>query len=151
MAGQLYAKSGWARPYPHGNKILAAASPREDAWSVFLDTDMVCAASLELASLQEPNRLALVPEGVPSWGKNSDRWERAYAHFGLEVPSERVRLTRRRRIEYLPYFNAGFVMFPNAPQSGGALGHSGWKQRCISINTVPSAKSGRGLTRSRYH
>jgi hypothetical protein len=132
-AGQLYAKSGWARPYPHGNKILAAASPREDEWSVFLDTDMVCAAPLELASLQEPNRLAVVPEGVPSWGKNSDRWERAYAHFGLEVPSERVRLTRRRRIEFLPYFNAGFVMFPNAPRSGANFGAQ-WLETALDFD-----------------
>lgn len=132
--GQLYAKSGWARPYPHGNKILAAASPREDAWSVFIDTDMVCAAPLKLASLQEPNRLAVVPEGVPSWGKNSDRWERDYAHFGLEVPTERVRLTRRRRIEFLPYFNAGFVMFPNAPQFEGESFRSLWLQTALDFD-----------------
>jgi hypothetical protein len=94
---------------------------------------MVCAAPLELASLQEPNRLAVVPEGVPSWGTNSDRWERAYAHFGLEVPSERVRLTRRRRIEFLPYFNAGFVMFPNAPRSGANFGAQ-WLETALDFD-----------------
>lgn len=117
-AAHRFAERGWARPYPHGNKILAAATPRTGDWSVFLDTDMICAAKLELEPLQTPHRLALVPEGVPSWGKENDRWQRAYTHFGLPVPEERVTLTRRRRKQSLPYFNAGFVMFPEAPPPG---------------------------------
>lgn len=121
-ASQRFANSGWAKPYPHGNKILASASPREDEWSVFLDTDMICAAPLDLELLMAPGRLALVPEGVATWGNENDRWKRAYDHFGLPMPEDKVRLTRRGRGEYLPYFNAGFVMFPTAPIFGQSQG-----------------------------
>lgn len=101
----------WAKPYPHGNKILACAEPREEACTVFLDTDMVAARSFGDAGLPGSGEVAVVPEGVPSWGREGDRWERAYAHFGLPMPDERVRLTRRKRRAFLPYFNAGLVAF----------------------------------------
>ena len=104
----------WKKPYPHGNKILAAMQDRTADIHVFMDTDMVCVAPVDFASLASPNAVSVVPEGVPSWGKNSDRWDRAYAHFNLPLPTDRVRLTRRRRIEFYPYFNAGLVIFNDA-------------------------------------
>ncbi|NUB43882.1 hypothetical protein GEU84_005780 [Fertoebacter nigrum] len=109
----------WRVAYPHGNKILAAADRRAGDWGLFLDTDMICTAPLDLASLQRPGHVGLLPEGVPSWGRTGDRWERAYAHFGLPMPTERVQLTRRRRISFLPYFNAGFVLMPEGDVADG--------------------------------
>ena len=56
---------------------------------------------------------AAAPEGRRTWG-GLDRWERAYAHFGLKMPTERIRLLRERQAEYVPYFNAGFIAFSEA-------------------------------------
>ncbi|MEL6596528.1 MAG: hypothetical protein AAFQ47_11365 [Pseudomonadota bacterium] len=104
-------KTAWAKPYPHGNKILAATQPRDADIHVFLDTDMVCVAPIDFKGIMAPGKVTVVPEGIPSWGKTGDRWDRAYAHFDLPMPTERVRLTRRKRREFLPYFNAGLVAF----------------------------------------
>jgi len=101
----------WDTPYPHGNKILACRAPRSEAATVFLDTDMVCCAPLDLVRELRPGAVSVIPEGTPTWGKNNDRWDRAYAHFGLPLPTARVRLTRKRRREFYPYFNAGFIGF----------------------------------------
>ncbi|MDQ2065866.1 hypothetical protein Q9295_05750 [Xinfangfangia sp. CPCC 101601] len=83
---------------------------------------MICTAPLNLSALQSPNRIVMVPEGVPSWGKEPEQWPRAYAHFDLPMPTETVRLTRRRRRENPPYFNAGMVMFPEKPPPGQSHG-----------------------------
>jgi hypothetical protein len=112
----------WARPYPHGNKLIAAAEPRKAAVSVFLDTDMVAVGPLDPADLPGPGEVCVVPEGVASWGAKGDRWERAYAFFGLPLPTERVTLIRHGR-SFVPYFNAGFVAFrENDPGPGQSFG-----------------------------
>lgn len=99
----------WRGAYPHGNKIIALAQPRDAAISVFLDTDMVMTAPLDEGDLPKHGEIAVVPEGIQSWGKEEGRWERVYAHFGLEMPEERMRLLRGARRRSPPYFNAGFV------------------------------------------
>ena len=113
-AGEL-----WKAPYPHGNKILACCAERGTARSVFLDTDVICCAPLAALFEGPEDAVHLVPEGIVSWGKRSDRWERAYAYFGLEIPTDRVRLTRRKRREFLPYFNAGMIAFSDTAAAGG--------------------------------
>ncbi|MCZ8150814.1 MAG: hypothetical protein O9292_00235 [Rhodobacteraceae bacterium] len=99
----------WRGAYPHGNKIIALAQPRDAAISIFLDTDMVMTAPLDAADLPGHGEVSVVPEGIQSWGKEEDRWERVYAHFGLAMPEERIRLLRGARRSSPPYFNAGFV------------------------------------------
>ncbi len=116
----------WAKPYPHGNKLLAAAEPRAAAVSVFLDTDMVCVTPLDPADLPAPGEVCLVPEGVASWGAKGDRWARAYAFMGLLMPTDRVRLIRHNR-EFLPYFNAGFVAFREDDRVGGKTFGALWR------------------------
>src|SRR5690606_39012801 len=64
----------WKSPYPHGNKLFACAAKRETEKHVFLDTDMVCVAPLDLADHIGPDHVALVPEGTPTWGKDMTRW-----------------------------------------------------------------------------
>lgn len=112
-------RSVWKRPYPHGNKLFACAAPRDASHHVFLDSDMVCVAPFDIAPRIAPGGVALVPEGTPSWGKDTDRWQRVYDHFDLPLPTERVRLVRRKRIEFLPYFNAGMVAFHADARVGG--------------------------------
>ena len=124
----------WRVPYAHGNKILAASDRRPGDWGLFLDTDMICTAPLDLATLQIPGHVALVPEGVPTWGREGDRWARAYAHFGLPLPEDRVRLTRRKRISFLPYFNAGFVLMPDGDVSDGRSFGQLWLETALDFD-----------------
>lgn len=111
----------WRRPYPHGNKVIAAAQDRDSRISVFLDTDTICMGGMPAVFALPEDRVGVVPEGVPSWGREPGRWERAYAHFGLPLPEDRVRLTRRKRISFVPYFNAGMVAFASQ-RPGGHFG-----------------------------
>ncbi len=111
----------WKGPYPHGNKIVAACDDRGTTHSIFLDTDMACTRSLAEFMDLSPDTVSAAPEGRPTWGGKNARWTRAYAHFGMEIPTERVRLLRGTKMEYLPYYNAGFVAFPEATHSEDGL------------------------------
>ena len=99
----------WAAPYPHGNKILALAQPRETRFSMFLDTDMAAIAPIDPDDLPGAMQVSVVPEGIASWGKDLARWEVAHRFFDLPMPSERIHLLRGRKRAFLPYFNAGMV------------------------------------------
>lgn len=123
--------SPFAEPYPHGNKILAAAQPRSGARTVFLDTDTVLLAPL--VRKQAQTLVAAVPEGVPTWGRHTGDWAPVYAHFGLPLPDARVRLCRGRRIEVLPYFNAGFLSFPEHGSHGQRFGKL-WLETAAEID-----------------
>jgi hypothetical protein len=109
------AEGMWKKAYPHGNKILACAAPRTSRRTTFLDTDMVCQAPITGIPSSDPHEVFAVPEGKPTWGKKGDAWERAYRFFDLAMPEERVKLTRGRMLEFVPYFNAGFVSFSDLP------------------------------------
>ena len=125
----------WAKPYPHGNKILACAAPRKSNRSLFIDTDTVCLGALTGLDLADPDTVAAVPEGIPSWGKKPDHWQRAYDFFNLPVPTDRVTLTRGRKLESLPYFNAGFVSFSDLPRLGSAENFAqSWLQTAIDFD-----------------
>jgi hypothetical protein len=116
-------KHTWrGRQYPQGNKLLACAAPRDVARTTFLDTDMVALRRLDGlgAGLSDHDTVFAVPEGVPSWGDDG-RWERAYRFIGQPVPQERVTLMRGRRVSHQPYFNAGFVSFPEQPREADGL------------------------------
>ncbi len=125
----------WAKPYPHGNKILACAAPRSSTRSLFIDTDVVCLGSLTGLDLADPNAVAVVPEGLPTWGKEPDKWPRAYDFFGLPLPQDRVQLTRGRQLDYLPYFNGGFVSFSDLPRPGSTTNFAqDWLQTAIDFD-----------------
>ncbi|WP_108482420.1 hypothetical protein [Oceaniglobus ichthyenteri] len=124
----------WKSNYPHGNKIFACRAPRNAARHVFLDSDMVCVAPLDFESVIQPGAVTVVPEGTPTWGKTGDRWARVYAFFGLPMPTERVRLVRRRRIEFLPYFNAGMVGFCNDTNAKGQGFGDMWLETAMIID-----------------
>lgn len=109
----------WKQPYPHGNKIMALAAPRDCDVSVFLDTDMAALGPIDPADLPGPKEVSLVPEGIRSWTKDDAHWQRAYGHFGLALPEERIRLLRGRRSLSPPYFNAGFVAVNEADRVDG--------------------------------
>jgi hypothetical protein len=112
---------------------VAATDWRGPGRSIFLDTDMVCLKPLtDLAALSD-SHVAAAPEGRPTWGPE-DRWARAYAHFGLPVPADRVRLLRGQRPEHLPYFNAGLVAMPEAPQADGKRFAMHWLETALDFD-----------------
>ncbi len=126
-------KTNWKRAYPHGNKIIAAAAPRETEITVFLDTDTVCVAPLPRLRQLTNKRLALVPDGTPNWGKG-DRWARAYDHYKLPMPAATVRLTRRRRKLSPPYFNAGMVAFRENDRVDGRNFAQLWLETAVDFD-----------------
>lgn len=140
----------WKQPYPHGNKILALAEPRDTRWSVFLDTDMAMIAPLDPADLPGPMQVSVVPEGIASWGKDLARWETAYSYFDLPMPAERIRLLRGRKLEFPPYFNAGMVAIREEDRIDGRNFGGLWRAtaREFDWRAKVSQKSGHGLTRS---
>lgn len=109
----------WRAPYPHGNKILALAAPRDSRWSMFLDTDMAALGPIDPTDLPGPMQVSVVPEGIATWGKDLTRWEVAYGFFGLPMPEDRIRLLRGRRLMFPPYFNGGMVAIREADRVDG--------------------------------
>lgn len=138
----------WRKPYPHGNKIIACAAAEASAGPeikriTFLDTDTICRADM-VSSLMVDERVRLVPEGKPTWGKSPKDWQRAYDFFDLPLPQERVKLVRGRKIESLPYFNAGLVSFPTTVKGTSGMGFAeAWADaaaqfdRCSVANKRP--------------
>lgn len=109
----------WQQPYPHGNKILALAQPRDTRWSMFLDTDMAVIGAIDPTDLPEPMQVSVVPEGIGSWGKDFGQWQAAYGFFHMEMPDERIRLLRGRKLSFPPYFNGGMVAINEADKVDG--------------------------------
>lgn len=110
----------WAAPYPHGNKILAAACPRACEISVFLDTDTILTAPVDFdAELGDALIAACVSDYAASAGSDED-WAAFYNAFGLEPPTDRVQYNGGRRIVSYPYFNAGVVVFSERSDDGQA-------------------------------
>jgi hypothetical protein len=126
----------WAKPYPHGNKILAAADPRDGSHSMFLDSDMICTAPLDLTALTHDRAIGVAPEGKPSWGQDMRRWSRVYEQFDMGLPVDRVTLTRGKRRQFLPYFNAGMIVFPEGPLARGQSFGELWLDTALIIDHV---------------
>lgn len=124
----------WRGPYPHGNKILALAEPRDTDTSIFLDTDMMMAAPLTPDDLPGAMEISVIPEGILSWGKDVTRWDRVYAHFGLTTPPERIRLLRGARRPSPPYFNAGFIAQREADRVDGLTFGALWRDTARIID-----------------
>ncbi|WP_127112177.1 hypothetical protein [Shimia sediminis] len=132
-------KGDWETPYVVGNKILAAKEQRETTHSIFLDTDTVCIQPLEFPRDDTRPYLAAVPEGVLTWGKErrGHSWEVAYGEFGLDVPEQRVTLTRGRNRSVPPYFNAGFVAFREKPDYRGNRLSDVWYDTALRLDRNP--------------
>lgn len=127
----------WARAYPHGNKILACADRRDVDRTSFLDTDTVCCGKLTGLEPPASEVFCAVPEGRLTWGKDLAHWEAAYSYFGLDLPAERVTLSRRRT-DSLPYFNAGYLNFPERVTVAGEAQSFGglWLDTAIELDHV---------------
>ncbi len=112
----------WAAPYPHGNKILAAAAPRDCDISVFLDTDTVLAAPVDFeAELGDALIAACVSDYAASAGSDED-WAAYYAAFGMEPTEDRVQYNAGRQLVSFPYYNAGVILFHERTDDGVPTG-----------------------------
>lgn len=108
----------WLAPYPQGNKLLAAAAPRECEVSAFLDTDTVMTEPVDFGhELGDALIGACVSEYASSTGTDED-WEAYYAAFDMKPPGDRVQLNGGRRLVSFPYFNAGVVVFRERSSDG---------------------------------
>jgi hypothetical protein len=133
----------WASPFPHGNKILAASDKRNSSHSLWLDSDIICTAALDLADLISDRAIGVVAAGKPSWGKDNADWQRVYAYFDLPLPEDRVTLRRVKQLEFLPYFNAGMILFPEVPLDGARSFGELWLETALTIDhnvKVPSKR-----------
>lgn len=133
----------WAQPYPHGNKLLAATDNRGTTSSFFFDSDMICTKPLDLETLVSDNFYAAVPEGVRTFGAEPGAWESVYDLFGMPLPEERVKLTKGRRVESLPYFNAGFIGMSDARDAQGETFADTWLKTAIEIDRAASVQNKR--------
>lgn len=112
----------WLSPYPHGNKILAAALPRDCDVSVFLDTDTVLTRPVDFKAQLGDALIAACVSDYASPSNEHEDWEAFYSAFNLPLPQERVQLNGGRRLTSLPYFNAGVIVFRERTSDGVPLG-----------------------------
>ena len=108
----------WAAPYPHGNKILAAACPRDCDISVFLDTDTVLSAPVDFAGELGDALIAACVSDYAATAEGDTDWTAFYAAFDLPAPIDRVQYNGGRRIISYPYFNAGMIVFRERTDDG---------------------------------
>ena len=118
----------WGQAYPIGNKILAAAQMPAEGSFLFLDTDMVVLKRLDFSALSDPNAIYANRSdyicGIDApVDEHEDYWRRYYSFLGSVLPEQRIRLRGARKRLYMPYFNAGFLLFHNRPQT--EAGHFG--------------------------
>ena len=121
------------KPYRHGNKMLAAAEIRDTDFGVFLDTDTYLAQALDDPRLFQEDKVAVVPESVAGYaGRNWSIWDETYGIFGMTTPAERVEMIRTK-VTHPPYFNAGFMSFPEVTPSGRRFGEL-WLETALAID-----------------
>lgn len=95
--------------YPHGNKILATLEPKETDFAAFLDSDMLFLQPCRVEELVSPGEIGMVPASSMRWAPQTV-WDQIYGAFGMSVPEERITMTRDKRKEVAPYFNAGLIV-----------------------------------------
>ena len=96
--------------YPHGNKILASMENRGSDFSCFLDSDIVFRQSHDILQFCLAGTVSVAPSTNPG-PTTEEMWATIYSEFDMPLPEERVRFTRKRRGEFIPYFNAGVIYF----------------------------------------
>ncbi|MEE9428192.1 MAG: hypothetical protein V3V25_08605 [Paracoccaceae bacterium] len=104
-------------PYPHGNKLLACLEKRDTPHSGFVDSDVLFIRKNKIENILSPGKVSLTPAASIYWAPRK-LWPTIYSEFGMEVPSERIYLTRQNGRPKVPYFSSGFFTFPEEPLKG---------------------------------
>ena len=130
-------------PYPHGNKILASLEPKDTDFSAFLDSDMLMLRDCKVEELVRPAAVGVVPSTSMRWGDQSV-WPPLYRAFGLEVPKERITMTRDKRQRVAPYFNAGLLVIDERHRNADGRRYSEvWMDTAEKIDTLPGVENRR--------
>lgn len=103
-------------PYPHGNKLLAALDPKETDFAAFMDSDMLMIRDCNISEITQSGAIGMSPSTSMRWGPQTV-WDQIYGHFGMPVPEERIEFTRDKRIQAVPYFNAGLIVMDERHRS----------------------------------
>lgn len=95
--------------YPHGNKIIATLAPKKTDYAAFLDSDMAFLRPCTVEEIVAKGQIGMVPSTSMRWAPQAV-WDDIYGSFDMKVPQERITLTRDKREQVVPYFNAGLFV-----------------------------------------
>ena len=131
----------WEEPYPHGNKIIAAMQPRDSLYSAFVDSDVLFLKDNTVANLAKPDHVSCSMAASMVWAEQSI-WDDIYGAFNMPIPKERMTLMRRTRTPVIPYFSAGFVIFP---EKDGKMGRfpDVWYETAREIDKIKTLEKRR--------
>ncbi len=109
----LDTSSQYAPAYPHGNKILACAAPRESRYCLFMDTDMIFVRPTNLGPLFAEGGFCAARETNARWAGELALWDRLYAKNAPDAPRDLAVFSNQRVAP--SYYNAGFFGFDDGP------------------------------------
>ncbi len=105
--------SNYDPAYPHGNKILACAEPRQSDYCLFMDTDMFFVRPTNLGHLFAAGVFFAARETNARWAGAPHLWDRLYAQNAPNAPRD-LAVFRNGRVAP-SYYNAGFFGFDDRP------------------------------------
>ncbi|MEO0388678.1 MAG: hypothetical protein AAF281_14340 [Pseudomonadota bacterium] len=119
--------------YPQGNKLFAAAMPRPQRKTVFIDTDVMLTQPTLLAEAFFPGAVSGRPTARWMWGDTAQAWAPAYRAAGLPVTPRRMPQIGQGTTRYVPpSLNAGFVAWDEGAFS------TAWRDVAQKIEADPS-------------
>ncbi|AUQ68740.1 hypothetical protein [Phaeobacter inhibens] len=136
------AEDRFAPVYPHGNKILAALEPRDSAYSMFVDSDVLFLRENRPERLVAPGKVSCSMAASMLWGDQSI-WDLVYGALDMEIPTERYHLMRRSKGKVVPYFSSGLVVFPESDVSGKGRFPDVWHDTAQRVDRVDSLEKRR--------
>ncbi|MFI0395350.1 hypothetical protein [Paracoccus jiaweipingae] len=123
--------------YPAGNKLFASSKVSGADWHLFLDTDTLLLKPGAFLSDIAPNHVGMCLDTVNGWSDDEGQWDLLFAKYPNARPVEKV--TLGRGAQSYPVYNAGFVLFPDAPRHFGQI----WLETALEKDQQP------GLARKR--
>lgn len=105
--------------YPAGNKIFAAANVSDADWHLFLDTDMLMLRAGSFLADMKPGHVGMCLDTVNGWSEDEKQWDLLFSDHPDARPKKKIILGRGG--ESYPIYNAGFVLFPDAPRHFGQI------------------------------
>lgn len=121
--------------YPHGNKMLAALEPRDTAFSMFVDSDVLFIKDNVPSNITQEAHVSCSVAASMIWAEQSI-WDTIYGALGMEIPPERYPLMRRSRGAVIPYFSSGLVVFPENDVTGKGRFPDVWYETAQILDRV---------------
>lgn len=135
------AEGRFSPAYPHGNKILACLEPRDTAYSMFVDSDVLFLRDNTPKNLVSPGRVSCSMAASMLWADQAI-WNDVYGALKMDIPPERYKLMRRSPGKVIPYFSSGLVCFPEQDQGKGRFPDI-WYQTASQIDQVETIEKRR--------